>query len=92
MKVNVKQDRMGSVLVTPVSVKACEAYESHMEEMTDNATCTAYLQEWRGEEFIDTYVPARKRHDVRLGYTVTILMNRDEFGNLLGYDASEVDW
>jgi len=90
MLVEVDMDRMGSLVLTPVSKKVRAQMRKHNKEWQGHADDTVYIQEGMGVyEFLE-YVPAAKRRDVEEGWTVRIQMDPWVFGHLVGHDFHEV--
>ncbi len=91
MLVEVQEDRMGMLLLTPVSKKVQAQMRKHTKEWTGHADDTVLIQrDYDVEHFLERYVPAAKRRDVREGWGARIQMDPWEFGHFVGYDFHEV--
>lgn len=90
--IDVVQERDGSVTLTPRNERVRKQMERHMKEMTGHADNSVFLQEWRGDEFLDNrgHISAAKAAEVRKGWTEGIKMDPWEFGHMVGYDFHEV--
>lgn len=88
--IDVKQDNMGNVLLTPRSRRIQAQMRRHNKEWTGNASDDVFLQEWRGDEFLDSKLTSTKAQEVRSGYTVGVKMDPWEFGHYVGHDFHEV--
>lgn len=89
MLVEVSRDIIGDVVLTPVSERVKEQMRVHNLECHGHADDTVHLQEWRGDEFVETMSPANQAH-VNRGYTATIRMDTFRFGLMVGYDFENV--
>jgi hypothetical protein len=87
--VDVEQDRMGNAILTPRSKRIRSQMSAHNKEWTGHASEEVFLQEWRGDEFIDERLTSEQAAHVRRGYTVGIKMDPWEFGHLVGHDFQE---
>ena len=87
MLVTFNPDGFGGVSVAPVSDAHQSKLAAHCRQFHPGHDGTAYLQEWD----LDGLLPARKLREVLEGYHVTVRMDAWTFGNLLGYDAQEVE-
>jgi hypothetical protein len=88
MLVDVREDGMG-VLLIPVSQRVKAQMRAHNKQWHGQPYDAVFLQEWKGDEFLEKLPPA-KRSMVRRGYTQTIRMDPWEFGMLVGYDFENV--
>ena len=91
IKVEVQQDRMGGLLLTPVSQRVRQQMRAHTREWHGHASDTALIdRDYDVEHFIRTYLSPQQGRDVRQGWPVTILMDPWVFGHMVGYDFHEV--
>lgn len=88
IKVMFERDRFGGVTAQPVSWEHCEKFADHMAEMGNARDCSAYFQ--NGDEVAE-FIPPRKYRELEQGYSVVCMMTSELYGNLLGWDASNVD-
>jgi hypothetical protein len=90
IRVRVSLDRMGCLTLTPserIQRQIVRLFESMGSIQPDG---TAFIQQdTEVDSFIDEYVPARKRRDLREGWDVTITMDPWTFGHFVGYDFHE---
>ncbi len=90
IKVQISQDRTGSVILQPVSARVCRTIEKHLAQFGEK-DCSVFFQEHRGDEFMAEYLkPAERRH-VEQGYSITVMMSDYNYGMLRGWDLSEVE-
>jgi hypothetical protein len=90
MLVDVKQDRTGSVVLTPANARTRGRMRRHMAEVAGSPYDSVYLEDWRGDEFLDQRLSPSKRSMVRRGFTQTIRMDPWEYGLMAGYDLENV--
>lgn len=88
--IDVQQDNMGNVLLTPRNKRVRAQMRRHNKEWTGNASDDVFLQEWRGDEFIERNLTGAQAAEVRGGWTVGIKMDPWEFGHHVGHDFHEV--
>lgn len=88
--IDVAQDRMGNVLLTPRNERVRRQMKKHNKEWTNNASDDVFLQESKGDEFIEEKLTSTQARDVNAGYKVGIKMDPWEFGHYVGYDFHEV--
>jgi len=89
MLIEVRRNDIGDVVLTPVSQRIQEQMRVHNLEVLGHANDYVYLQEWRGDEFIETMSKANQAH-VNRGYTARIRMDPWKFGMMVGYDFEHV--
>jgi hypothetical protein len=87
--IDVSEDGLG-VTLTPRSEKVRAQMRRHNKEWTGNASDNVFLQEWRGDEFLDSKLSPSQARDVRGGWPVGIKMDPWEFAHYDGYDFHEV--
>jgi hypothetical protein len=87
--IDVQEDGLG-VTLTPRNQRVRRQMARHNKEWTGHADEEVFLQEWRGDEFLDEYLTSAQAGHVRSGYTVGIKMDPWVFGHMVGYDFQEV--
>jgi hypothetical protein len=90
MLIEVDQDRMGNIILTPKSKKIRAQMRKHNKEWLGHPDDTVFLQEGMGAtEFLDL-LPAPQRREVEEGWGITVRMDPWEFGHYVGHDFHEV--
>lgn len=87
--VEVKQDRIGSLIVRPVAKTLRAALRKHATHWDKRAYDDLYIQ--RDDE-VETFLkelPAATRRSIKGGWTAKILVDGWTFLSMFGYDAAE---
>lgn len=88
--VEADMDRIGNVVVTPVSSRVRRRYEKYMKEMTGRADASAFFQEGdAASDFLEDF-PAQHRRSLESGWSVRFKVDPWVFGHWLGWDAHNV--
>lgn len=87
IKVEVWQDRMGNILVRPISDKWTKRFVDIVVHNGGPNEDTAFFQAPHGDEFIEEYVPQRYRTHLKMGYAVRFMADPWVVGHWYGYDA-----
>ena len=87
--VDVEEGGLG-VTLRPRNKRVRRQMERHTKEFTGHSDDSVFLQEWRGDEFIDEHLTPSQAAEVRNGWTVGIKMDPWNFGHMVGYDFHEV--
>lgn len=88
--VEAEVNRFGDLEVVPVNRRFARQIERHLKEMGVLQGAGLYIQsDWEVDEFIDEFVPKRKRNELRQGWPVRFLMDRWTYLVHVGWDASE---
>ncbi len=89
IKVLLVMDRLGYVEATPVSEKVHKQYEKHMQQFVPDHEGSAFFQSVTelNESGIIKLLPSEIRN-LSAGWPKTVIMSTENFGYLLGYDAS----
>jgi hypothetical protein len=90
MRVEVEEDGMGNIILTPVSKKVRAQMRKHNKEWHGHADDTVFLQAEADTYAFKDMLPRAKRREVEEGYTVVIQMDPWIFGHYVGYDFHEV--
>lgn len=85
MKILARLDRIGNLTLEPASKRIRKLYKRELSGFSDG---TVFVQEC---EDLSEYVPSRQHRWLREGHTVCFLMDPWVYGNLVGYDACEID-
>jgi len=88
IKVEAKMDRMGFIIIHPVSAKHEEKFVKFVEENggPDMSEGILFQSGLNVDEFLEDCSP-RIRKDIEAGWTVTFLVDSWIVGNWYGYDA-----
>jgi len=91
--VEAEKDSFGGVTVRVVSERHQARYRAALAVYLGEGADPSVLLQYEDcvEQFVGSYVPRRKRRDLREGWAVRFLIDPWDFGHHLGYDAHEVD-
>ncbi len=94
IKIEVEEDRMGMLTLTPVSQKLQRRIERYLDEWNVSWVGSVLIQrEDNIESFMADQLSSAQRGEVREGWGVTILMDPWTFGHYIGWDAHDgVNW
>lgn len=91
MLVEVQMDRMGSMVLRPVSERVRAQMRRHNKEWTGHSEDTVLIQrEDNIDSFMERHVPPRKHSRIRQGWPEAVRMDPWDFGHYVGYDFQEV--
>jgi hypothetical protein len=80
-------NRMGDIVGTPRNKRERKRIAKHMEEMTDHADYSFYLQDGFGaSEFLEDCTPVQCK-DLEHGWTISINADPWTFAHYFGYDC-----
>tara|TARA_Y100000593_G_scaffold94032_1_gene191283 strand:- start:62698 stop:62982 length:285 start_codon:yes stop_codon:yes gene_type:complete len=86
IKVHFSTDFMGNVIGSPVKDSYREQYAEHMQQFRPNDDGTVFFHEYEINE-LSGIIPRRKIRELQEGYSVTCLVDNEDYGHMLGYDA-----
>ena len=90
IKVEVEENSMGDITITPVSSRVCRKYERHMKDVYGRPVCSAFMNDgFEAQQFLDQYPEIARR--IESDRYAVVMMDPYEFGMLLGYDAEHVE-
>jgi len=87
IKIRFSEDRMGSVILTPVNERLRDRIIRHLADLGVESDGTVYVQD--GDYVLFEHLSQGQIRDVREGWDVTVLMDPWIFLNYVGYDAAE---
>lgn len=90
IKVEVVEDRMGNVIVTPVSKKVRRKIEKHLELFGERGA-EVFMQEGDPAEQFKAELTAAQRREIEQGWTVTMIVDPWVYGHWRGWDVHEVE-
>lgn len=90
IKVQAHMDRMGNILVRPVSNRWAKRFAKRCKQNGGSDDLEAFFQEGSAsQDFLEPCTPRQKK-DLHSGYTVRFLADPWEVGHWYGYDAHTV--
>jgi hypothetical protein len=93
MLIDISRDRMGNMVLSPISERVRRQMRAHTYELTGNTSQAVWLDERREDEFLEhgepQLSPAELAH-VNRGYIVTKRIDPWNFGLMVGYDFEHV--
>jgi hypothetical protein len=90
IKVEVVEDRLGDVIVTPVSEKVRRKIEQHLEQFGERGAEVLMPEGGLAERF-KAELTAAQRRKIEQGRTVTMIVDPWVYGHWRGWDVHEVE-
>tara|TARA_R110002020_G_scaffold18015_1_gene63659 strand:- start:613 stop:900 length:288 start_codon:yes stop_codon:yes gene_type:complete len=89
IKITIHEDRMGSLIFTPVVERYRQQIIEYLKEFDVESDGTALMQsDWDTESFLEE-CSSRQRRAIKSGWGATILFDTWTFLNYIGWDACE---
>ena len=89
IKINVREDSMGNLVLTPIVDRYCEQITEYLKEFNVDSDGSVLIQmDYEVATFLDDCNPSHRR-DIRQGWGCNILFDAWTFLVMVGWDASE---